>query len=136
MSLAVIDASVLTAFYASDDPRRDAVVARLASDWSDLALFAPADIDVEVVSGLRRLARHSPVLHAAVPAALRHLAGFPIRRMPLAPLLQRIWQLQNNVTPYGAAYVALAERLDAPLITGDSKLATAGGARCTFDLIA
>ncbi len=132
MSLAVIDASVLTAFYAADDPRRDAVVARLAAGDS---LFAPAHVDAEVVSALRGMARNSPVLRAAVPAALRHLAGFPIRRMPLAPLLQRIWELRDNITPYDAAYVALAERLDGPLITGDSKLSTANGAQCTFDLI-
>ncbi|MHA6800391.1 type II toxin-antitoxin system VapC family toxin [Bounagaea algeriensis] len=82
MSLAVIDASVLTAFYAADDPRRDAVAARLATGD---ALVAPAHVDAEVVSALRRTARRSPVLHAAVPAALQHLAEFPIRRMPLAP---------------------------------------------------
>lgn len=77
------------------------------------------------------MARRSPVLHAA----LRHLAGFPLRRMPLAPLLQRIWELHDNITPYDAAYVALAERLDGPPVTGDSKLAAATGARCTVDLI-
>lgn len=132
MSLAVIDASVLTAFYAADDPRRDPVAARLGSGD---ALFAPAHVDAEVVSALRGMARRSPVLHAAVPAALRHLADFPIRRMPLAPLLQRMWELQNNITPYDAAYVALAERLNGPLITSDRKLATASGARCSFDLI-
>lgn len=132
MSLAVIDASVLTAFYAADDPRRAAVAARLANGD---ALFAPAHVDAEVVSALRGMARRSTVLHAAVPDALRHLADFPIRRMPLAPLLLRIWELQDNITPYDAAYVALAERLDGPLITGDGKLAAASGARCTFDLI-
>lgn len=52
--------------------------------------------------------------------------------MPLAPLLQRIWALRDNVT----AYVALAEKLRGPLITCDSKLAGASGPRCTFDLIA
>lgn len=55
--------------------------------------------------------------------------------MPPAPLLQRIWELQDNVTPYDAACVALADRLDGPLITGDGKLTAASGARCTFDLI-
>lgn len=132
MSLAVIDASVLTAFYAADDPRRDAVAARLATGD---ALFAPAHVDAEIVSALRGMARRSPVLHAAAPAALRHLAGFPIRRMPLAPLLPRIWELQDNITPHDAAYVALAERLDGPLITSDGKLAAASGAQCTFDVI-
>ncbi len=132
MSLAVVDASVLTAFYAADDPRRDAVAARLAAGN---ALFAPAHMDAEVVSALRGMAQQNPVLRAAVPAALRHLADFPIRRMPLAPLLQRMWELRNNVTPYGAAYVALSERLDGPLITCDGKLAAANGPRCALDLI-
>jgi predicted nucleic acid-binding protein len=132
MSLAVIDASVVTAFYAADDPRRGMVVARLTTGD---ALFAPAHLDAEVVSALRGMSRRSPALAAAAPEALRHLAGFPIRRMPLAPLLQRIWQLRDNLTAYDAAYVALAEQLDAPLVTSDAKLAGSSGPRCTIDLI-
>lgn len=50
-------------------------------------------------------------------------------------LLQRMWELRENVTAYDAAYVALAERLEAPLITSDSRLVAANGPRCTFDLI-
>lgn len=99
------------------------------------ALFAPAHLDVEVVSALRGMARHNPTLLAAVPSALRHLAEFPIRRMPLAPLLPRMWELQDNITPYDAAYVALTEHLGGTLVTADAKLATASGARCTFDLM-
>ncbi|MGH4015226.1 MAG: hypothetical protein ACRDSL_15145 [Pseudonocardiaceae bacterium] len=53
MSLAVIDASVLAAFYAADDPRRVAVSERLTAGR---ALFAPAHLDAEVVSALRGLA--------------------------------------------------------------------------------
>lgn len=133
MSLAVIDASVLAAFYASDDVRRTAVVERLTTGN---ALFAPAHLDAEVVSALRGMARGNPVLDQAVPSALTHLAGFPIRRMPLASLLERMWELRGSITAYDAAYVALAERLDSPLITCDAKLATAGGPRCSFDLVA
>ncbi|HET6627977.1 MAG TPA: type II toxin-antitoxin system VapC family toxin [Nocardioidaceae bacterium] len=132
MSLAVIDASVLTAFYAADDPRRSAVADRLAVGD---ALFAPAHLDAEVLSALRGMAKHRPALRSAVPTALRHLAGFPIRRMPLAPLLQRMWELRENVTAYDAAYIALAERLDGPLVTSDSRLAASSGPRCTFDVI-
>jgi predicted nucleic acid-binding protein len=77
----------------------------------------------------------NPTLRAAVPTALHHLAGFAVRRMALAPLLQRIWQLRDNVTAYDAAYVALAERLDATLVTSDSKLTAADGPRCRFELI-
>lgn len=132
MSLAVIDASVLAAFYAADDPRRNAVAARLANGD---ALFAPAHMDAEVTSALRSMSCRSSVLHAAVPTALQHLVDFPLRRVPLPPLLQRIWELQDNVTPYDAAYVALAERLDGPLVTADGELAAANGPRCHFDLI-
>ncbi len=131
MSLAVVDASVLAAFYASDDSRRAAVAERLAGD----TLFAPAHLDAEIVSALRGMARANPVLEKSVPAALAHLVGFPIRRIPLAPLLERVWELRSNITAYDAAYVALAERLDSPLITCDAKLTTASGASCAFDLI-
>jgi len=132
VSLAVVDASVLAVFYAADDARHIMVAQRLkAGD----ALFAPAHLDVEIVSALRGMARGNMVLDRAVPAALIHLAGFPIRRMPLPPLLERMWQLRDNVTPYDAAYIALAERLDAALITCDARLTSANGPTCTFDLI-
>jgi predicted nucleic acid-binding protein len=132
VSLAVVDASVLAVFYFSDDPRRERVIERLAAGD---ALFAPAHLDAEVVSALRGLARVSPTVERAAPGALTHLAALPIRRMPLAPLLDRMWELRDNVTAYDAAYVALAEQLDAPVITCDTKLATASGTRCAFDLI-
>jgi len=133
VSLAVVDASVLAAFYAADEPRRPQITARLSAGH---ALYAPAHLDAEVVSALRGMARGNPVLTDAVPGALRHLAGFPIRRMPVAPLLERMWQLCDTVTPNDAAYVALAERLDSSLITCDAKLVAVSGARCSFDLIA
>jgi hypothetical protein len=47
--------------------------------------------------------------------------------MPLPPLLQRIWELRDNVTPYDSAYVVLAEQLDAPLLTFDRRLSGASG---------
>ena len=132
MSLAVVDASVLAVFYLTTDRRRDAVVARLTSGD---ALYAPAHLDAEVLSALRGLARPHPTLQRVAPAALQHLAGLPVRRMPLAPLLPRMWSLRDNVTAYDAAYVALAELLAAPVITCDAKLAAASGTRCAFDLI-
>jgi predicted nucleic acid-binding protein len=132
VSLAVVDASVLAVFYLAEDQRRDSVVARLAAGN---ALYAPAHLDAEVISALRGLARANPALQRVAPAALRHLAGLPVRRMPLAPLLDRMWALRDNVTAYDAAYVALAEQLAAPVITCDAKLAAASGTHCVFDLI-
>ena len=55
--------------------------------------------------------------------------------MPIAPLLEHMWQLRRNLTVYDAAYVALAERLDAVLITCDARLAAARGPTCNFDQI-
>jgi predicted nucleic acid-binding protein len=131
VNLSVVDASVLVAFYAADEPRRAEVAQRLSGGQ----LFAAAHLDAEVVSALRGLARKFPILSLTVPDALRHLAAFPIRRVPLAPLVDRMWELRDNITPYDAAYVALAEELGCPLITCDAKLAASSGSRCVFDLI-
>lgn len=133
MSLAVVDASVLVAFYAVDDPRHALVVERLTAGD---ALFAPAHLDAEILSALRGLARESPEFSRAVPNALAHLAGFPIRRMPLPPLLRRMWELRHNITVYDAAYVALAERLNTSLITCDARLVGASGLQCSFEQLA
>lgn len=132
MSLVVVDASVLVAFYAADDPRRPKAVERLSAGR---ALLAPAHLDAEGISALRGLAQRRSALESAVPAALAHLSEFPIRRMPIAPLLSRMWELRANVTPYDAAYVALAEQLDAALLTCDARLTGVTMARCAFELV-
>ncbi len=133
MSLVVVDASVFAAFYAADDPRQPLTTDRLSAGD---ALFTPAHMDAEVLSALRGMARGNPTLNAATPAAVKHLASFPIRRMPLPPLLERMWELRGHITPYDAAYVALAERLGCVLATCDTKLAAVGGTRCRFEVIA
>jgi predicted nucleic acid-binding protein len=132
VSFAVVDASVMVAFYVADEPRRVAVVKRLTAGDQ---LFAAAHLDAEVVSALRGLVRKTPVLGPSVPGALRHLAAFPIRRAPLAPLMDRMWQLRDNITSCDAAYVALAEELRCPVITCDAKLAASSGSRCPFDVL-
>jgi predicted nucleic acid-binding protein len=131
MTVTVVDASVLTAFYAADDPRRDTVIDRMTQGGS---LYAPAHIDIEVVSALRDMANTRPGLREAVPAALRHLAGLPMRRVAPAPLLDRIWALRENLTAYDAAYIALAEALSAPLLTRDRRLASAPGIRARVEV--
>lgn len=130
--MAVIDASVLAVFYTADDSRHVLVAERLKAGET---LFAPAHLDAEILSALRAMARRKQILDQSVPGALTHLAGFPIRRMPLAPLLGRMWELRHNITAYDAAYIALAERLDAMLISCDVRLAAASGPTCIFDLI-
>ena len=65
-------------------------------------------------------------------AALDDLAELPIRRAGHRGLLQRAWALRENVTFYDGLYVALAERLDLPVLTLDGRLAKAAGVRATI----
>ncbi len=67
--------------------------------------------------------------------ALQVLYDMPIQRHPHRPLLHRIWEVRANVTAYDAAYIALAEALDAPLWTRDGRLARATGHRALVELI-
>ncbi|TPW13096.1 MAG: hypothetical protein FD127_2252, partial [Acidimicrobiaceae bacterium] len=60
---------------------------------------------------------------------------FPVRVFPTAPLLSRMWELRDNMTAYDACYVALAEAIDAPLLTADRRLANAPGVGCTIEAI-
>jgi predicted nucleic acid-binding protein len=58
-----------------------------------------------------------------------------VHRYPHYALLPRIWELRNNLTAYDAAYVALAEALNAPLLTRDRRLAAAAGHRAKIELV-
>jgi predicted nucleic acid-binding protein len=68
-------------------------------------------------------------------AALEDLAALDIARYEHEPLLSRVWELRENVTAYDAVYLALAELLDAPLLTFDAHLATAPGHAATIELL-
>lgn len=52
-----------------------------------------------------------------------------------ADLLPRIWELRHNVTAYDAAYLALAEAIDAPLVTCDARLAASTGHEVTIEVL-
>lgn len=88
-------------------------------------LHAPHLLDVEVAQVLRRYARSGAISPDRGAEALTDLADLPINRYPHFILLPRIWQLRHNLTAYDAAYLALAEALDAPLLTRDRALASA-----------
>lgn len=68
-------------------------------------------------------------------AALDALASLPFPRYPARAFLGRVFQLRANLTPYDAVYVALAEALDAELVTADRRLASAPGIRCRVRLV-
>jgi predicted nucleic acid-binding protein len=79
--------------------------------------------------------RTGAILERRARQALGDLLALPLRRAPHGPLLPRIWALRDNVTGYGAAYVALAEALEAPLVTADARISRAPGVRRTVDVL-
>jgi len=114
----VVDASACVSFLTGDDDA-DWVRERLRGES---LLHAPALIDFEVASALRSLNDRRRFVEAA-----RDLQAMRLLRYPGEPLLPRMWELRGRLTAYDAAYVALAEALEAPLITLDRRLARAGG---------
>ncbi len=94
---------------------------------TDISLHAPHLIDLEIAQVLRRLRHKGTIARAQATQALRFLQELDLHRYPHDLLLDRIWALRQNLTAYDAAYVALAEALPAPLLTGDRRIATAPG---------
>jgi predicted nucleic acid-binding protein len=99
------------------------------------SLHAPQLLDVEVAQALRRLVAVHGLSVSRAEEALQDLTDLRIRRYPHTPFLRRIWALRHNLTCYDALYVALAETLDAPVLTCDAKLAAAPGHRARVEVI-
>lgn len=127
----VVDASVLVTALADDGPDGERTRRRLAGE----RLAAPHVIDIEVISAWRRLAAAGHLEERRAALARVDLRALPIERVPHAALLERCWQLRANMTTYDAAYVALAELVDAPLLTADAKLAATSGPTCTIEVL-
>ncbi|HEY1932130.1 MAG TPA: type II toxin-antitoxin system VapC family toxin [Acetobacteraceae bacterium] len=128
----VVDASaMLEALLRS--PAAAAVEDRLFSPGQ--TLHAPHLLDVEVAQVIRRYAANGDIDAEQGRVALGDLADFPLVRYPHDLLLPRIWELRHNLTAYDAAYVALAEALDAPLLTRDRRIAMAAGHRARIELV-
>ena len=119
----VVDASALLEVLLRT-PAAKAVEARLYESARQ-TLHAPHLLDIEVAHVLRRYAGAGDIDEERGRAALADLVDFPIRRYPHTFLLARAWDLRRNFTAYDAVYVALAEALDAPLLTRDQRLAAA-----------
>ncbi len=99
------------------------------------ALAAPHLIDVETAQVFRRYARTREIDEGRGREAVADLADLPIRRYPHDILLPRVWDLRHNFTAYDAVYVALAEALDATLVTRDRRLAGAAGHGAEIELL-
>lgn len=99
------------------------------------SLHAPHLLDVEVTQVLRRYVRDKAITARRGQEALEDLADVPLSRYPHDLLIPRIWELRATLTAYDAAYVALAELLDARLLTCDGKIASASGHHAIVDVL-
>jgi predicted nucleic acid-binding protein len=127
----VVDASILAPALADDNSDGEAARAGLRGQ----ALAAPELIDLEVASVWRRQVMAGQLEARRADLALADLLALPLQRIAHRQLLTRCWQLRQNVTPYYAAYVALAELLDVVLVTGDRRLSRSPGVRCQVQVI-
>ena len=115
-------------------PLAAAVERRLLRDGE--TIHAPALLDLEVAQVLRRYVSRGELSELRAGFALDTMTMFPVVRYTHEAMLPRIWELREDLTAYDAAYVALAEALRAPLVTGDERLARAPGVRAAIELIA
>ena len=129
----VLDASAVVEWLMGSE-RGDAVVAQMLDD-PDGSFFAPDLLDVEVVQAFRRLARSGAVSDARATGAVELLDALPVERHSAEILVSRMWTLRDNLSAYAAAYVALAEALDCPLLTCDARCADAPGHRAKVRVV-
>ena len=129
----VVDASALLEFLLQT-PLGTRIEARLFREEDEL--HAPHLVDVEVVQGLRRLVRRGEVSPGRAEEAVADLTDLDLHRHPHLDLMGRAWKLRDNITTYDAMYVALAEALEAPIVTCDGPLAKAPGHRARIEVVA
>jgi predicted nucleic acid-binding protein len=126
-----VDASVLVEFLAGGEHREAAEEAIGRERW----VWAPALVDAEVGSALRRQVRAKELAPRKAEEALDDLLEMRLQRIPHRHLVDRAWELRDNVSFYDALYVAVAEVLETPLLTLDRKLARAPGLRVEVELV-
>jgi predicted nucleic acid-binding protein len=98
-------------------------------------LHTPHLLDAEVAQVIRKYVVAGVITADRGREAIEDLLSLPLARYPHIPLLGRVWELRATLTAYDAMYVALAEALRAPLLTGDRKIAAASGHRAHIELI-
>jgi predicted nucleic acid-binding protein len=128
----VVDASALLEFLLQTTLGAR-VEARLFGEENEL--YAPHLLDVEIAQGLRRLVRTGEVSSGRAEEAIADLTELDLHRHAHLDLLDRAWKLRDNISAYDAMYVALAEAIDAPIVTCDNPLAKTPGHRARLEVI-
>jgi predicted nucleic acid-binding protein len=123
----VVDASAAVSALLNAGPARRALARE--------PLHAPHLIDSEVANALRRQLAAGRIDAGQGWAALNVLRRLAVTRHAAFSLADRVWELREQLSAYDAAYVALAEALDASLLTADARLARAPGLRCPVTVV-
>ena len=128
----IVDASALLDVLLQT-PSAQAIETRLFAPGQ--TLHVPHLLDIEVAQVIRRYVAQGDMDARRGGEALSDLAVWPLHRYPHDFLLPRIWALRHNLTAYDATYVALAEALEAPLLTRDRRLANAIGHEARIEVV-
>jgi predicted nucleic acid-binding protein len=128
----VVDASAILELLLGTE-RAERVAARVLTP--EERVDAPYLLDVEVAEALRRLVYLDELTAVRAEQALDDFASLVIEQHSHRDLLPRMWQLRDSLTAYDAAYVALGEALDTPVLTCDAKLSRAHGHRAQIELV-
>ena len=102
---------------------------------SEQQIHVPHLIDSEVASGLRYRVAAQQISGDDGWAALDVWRRLAVTRYPVAPVLDRIWELRDHLSAYDAGYIALAERLGCAVLTADPRLSRAPGIRCPVTVV-
>jgi predicted nucleic acid-binding protein len=130
--LIVIDASAEVAILLNIGQDVEGIRSRIARPGETLHI--PHLFEIEVLYALRSLTLRGTVSSERARLALDRLRDTRFVRYPHTALTERIWELRENLTAYDSAYIALAEALDAPLVTTDARLAQASGIRAAVEV--
>jgi predicted nucleic acid-binding protein len=127
----VVDASVLATALGDDGAEGRRARRRLSGEQ----LAAPEVIDLEVISVWRRLGRAGRLPPDRAAQAVADLEALPLERVSHKHLIRQCWDMRDNVRAYDAAYIAVAEIIEATLLTADERLANAPVGRCRVELL-
>jgi predicted nucleic acid-binding protein len=130
--LIVLDASAVVAVLVGQGQVAELIREKIGIP--DQSLHVPHVMDLEVLHALRRQILLGTLSRERSSEALDDLKNITFVRYPHAAFVDRIWSLKGNLTAYDAAYIALAEALDAPLVTMDARLARAPGIRAVVEV--
>jgi predicted nucleic acid-binding protein len=131
--LIVLDASAAVELLLGQPRGAPGLRARLSTAGE--TVHVPHVFDLEVLSAIRRHALAGFLAADRARRAIAALADLRAERYSPVPFRPRIWELRANLTPYDAAYVALAEALPAPLLTMDAALAQTPGLVASVELL-